>query len=384
MIRVSAPGKLFIAGEWAILELGNPGIVASIDKRVFVELSKIKYDKEKNKILLSFEEINAKNIEARFEDNELKLCSKVEKETENYMKFVKAAIEIALLYLKDFKPFKIRTWGKGTSIKFGKDLIKIGFGSSAASTVATITSILKFHNHDIKSEDAKEIIYKLSTIAHYIAQGKLGSGFDIAASCYGGVFVYYRFDPNWLNKKIYINNGKVEFKEDIKKIVNKKWPYLKIEKLHIPRDFQLLVGWTREKASTSEMIKIMNEWRAKGGEYEFRKFCNNVKSLVGDLIEAFKKRDKKNILELIRKNEVYLRELGEKANINIETEKLRRLSEIANLYGGAGKLSGAGGGDCGIAITFSKDVARKIRSAWKKEDIIPLDVSISKYGFRIY
>ncbi len=30
----SAPGKLFLSGEWAILEVGNPGLVAAVDKRV--------------------------------------------------------------------------------------------------------------------------------------------------------------------------------------------------------------------------------------------------------------------------------------------------------------------------------------------------------------
>ncbi|MBU5678631.1 MAG: phosphomevalonate kinase [Candidatus Aenigmatarchaeota archaeon] len=379
---ISAPGKLFIAGEWAILELGNPGIVASIDKRVYVELDKINNKKEKNKILLTFEEIGTKNIEARFEDNELKIFSKVKKETKEYMKFVKAAIEIALLYIREFKPFKIRTWGKGTSIKMGKNLIKIGFGSSAACTVATIASILKFHNHDIESEDAKERIYKLATIAHYIAQGKLGSGFDIASSCYGGIFAYYRFDPNWLNERIEINNGKIVVKEDLKKIVDKKWPYFKIERLPMLKDFQLLVGWTGEKASTSEMIKRINEWRAKSGEEEYKAFCSNVNSLVNNLIIAWKKEDKKKILELIRKNEEYLRELGKRADVNIETEKLRKLSEIANSLGGAGKLSGAGGGDCGIAITFSKEIARKIKNNWKRDNIVPLDVSISKDGFK--
>ncbi|MEM4625148.1 MAG: phosphomevalonate kinase [Candidatus Pacearchaeota archaeon] len=379
---ISAPGKLFIAGEWAILELGNPGIVASINKRVYVKLDKINNKKEKNKILLTFDEIGAKNIEARFEDNELKIFSKVKKETKDYMKFVKAAIEIALLYIRDFKPFKIRTWGKGTSIKIGKDVIKIGFGSSAACTVATIASILKFHNYDIESKEAKERIYKLATIAHYIAQGKLGSGFDIAASCYGGIFAYYRFDPNWLNEKIEINNGKIMIKEDLKKIVDKKWPYFKIEKLPMLKDFQLLVGWTGEKASTSEMIKRINEWRAKSGEKEYRNFCSNVKALVEDLIDAWKKGNKERILDLIRKNEEYLRELGERADVNIETEKLRKLSEIANSLGGAGKLSGAGGGDCGIAITFSKEIARKIKNNWRKEGIIPIDVSISKDGIR--
>lgn len=385
---ISAPGKLFISGEWAILELGNPGIVASVNKRVFVEIDKIKggsKDNEikDNEILITLDEIKVKNLEARFEKNELKFCGDLSDEIKDYAKFVKAAIELSLLYLKKFKPFKIRTWGKGTSIRVGKEIKKIGFGSSAACVVATIAAILKFHNRDFESEEGRKRLYKLATIAHYVAQGKIGSGFDVAASCYGGIFVYYRFDPKWLNERIEINNGKIEFKEDLKSIVNKNWPNFKVEKLKIPKDFQLLVGWTGEKASTSEMVKKINEWRAKGGEEYYRKFCNDVKILVEDLIEAWKKGDKEKILELIRKNEDYLRDLGKKANVVIETEKLRRMAELANLAGGAGKLSGAGGGDCGIAISFSSDVLERIKKAWKKEGICILDVKMEKDGVRL-
>jgi len=41
VIKVSAPGKLFIAGEWAILEPENFGIVAAVNK--------IKHRRDKNK-----------------------------------------------------------------------------------------------------------------------------------------------------------------------------------------------------------------------------------------------------------------------------------------------------------------------------------------------
>lgn len=380
MYTISAPGKLFIAGEWAILELGNPGIVSSIDRKVFVEIKEIE-DKEKN-IYITLDEIGAKGIKSKFDNNTLNFINNLSEYEKEYIKFVKTAIEVALQYINNFKAFEIKTWGKGTSFLIDKEIIKIGFGSSAACVVATIASILKLHGYDITSEEAKEKIYKLATIAHYLAQGKLGSGFDVAASTYGGIFVYYRFDPLWLLEKIDIKNGKIEYKEDLREIVKKRWPCFKIEKLNIPKDFHLLVGWTGEKASTTEMIKKMNEWRKKGGEDEYKRICNEIKHLIEDLIEAWKKEEKEKIIELIRKNEDYLRYLGEKSGVPIETEKLRKLVEISNSLGAAGKLSGAGGGDCGIAISFSSKVLEKIRIAWKEAGIHALDISLEKDGVK--
>jgi phosphomevalonate kinase len=104
--------------------------------------------------------------------------------------------------------------------------------------------------------------------------------------------------------------------------------------------------------------------------------------LVEELIEAWKSNDKMRILKLIRKNEDYLRELGEQSGLNIETETLLKLSNISNKNGGAGKLSGAGGGDCGIAITFDKKDSEKIKKEWEKNGIYFIDTVLSFEGVR--
>jgi len=357
---ISAPGKLFLAGEWAILELGSPGIVAAIDKRVFVEIEK------SEKFLFTFKDKKIKNLEAIFNGNEL-IFSKLTEEEKEYIKFVKSAVEITLKYLGSKQPLKIKTWSKGIR----KNEVKIGFGSSAAISVAVVAGILKINGYDIRKEKTKEIIYKLSTISHFFAQKKLGSGFDIAASTYGGIILYYRFDSDWLIKKIESFG--------IREALNENWPYLKIEKLRIPKGFNLIVGWTKKEAKTSELIKKMNDWK-RGNKEIYDKIMNNIKENVENLIIAWKKSNRKKIIEILRKNEEYLRDLTEKSGIEIETEKLRILSEIANSYNAAGKLSGAGGGDCGIAISFNKKIAEKIKKEWKKNGIIPLNVKIDKKG----
>src|SRR3989344_8688780 len=212
MIHVSSPGKLMIAGEWAVLEPGNPAIVAAVNKRVHCKIE------TSDKLEIELKDFSIKTS-LIFKNNNLEFTTKFTEEEKEKLIFTKAAIETTLRYLDKYKSFKITTWGENTIIK-GK---KIGFGSSAAATVAIIAALLEFNNHDIKFRKGKDIIYKLSSIAHYSAQGKTGSSFDIAASTYGGIFSYTRFDPEWLEEKL--KEGKMQ------DIVKKDWPGFHAEEI---------------------------------------------------------------------------------------------------------------------------------------------------------
>ena len=363
MIHISAPGKLMIAGEWAVLEPGNPAIVAAVDKRVHCKIV------ESKEIEIDLKDFSIK-ISAIFKNDSLEFISKLTEEEKKKLIFTKAAIETALRYLGKHKSFKITAWGENTTIR-GQ---KIGFGSSAAATVAIIASLLAFNNHDIKSRKGKDIIYKLSSIAHYSAQGKTGSSFDIAASTYGGIFSYTRFDPEWLEEKL--KEGKMQ------DIVNKDWPGFHAEEIGIPEDLKLIVVWTGEEASTTEMIKKMNDF-LKRSPVEYCTIYDKIANNVYEIIDAWNDEENDRILELLRKNVIILRELTNKSKINIETKELKKLAEIAEKYGGAGKLSGAGGGDCGIVICFDNEVRKKVTNALKKEGLIIIDAEIDKEGVKI-
>ena len=68
--------------------------------------------------------------------------------------------------------------------------------------------------------------------------------------------------------------------------------------------------------------------------------------------------------------------MGNIAKVPIETEKLRKLRDEAVKLGGAGKLSGAGGGDCGIAfLPLDKDVD-ELYKAWEQLNIKPLTINV--------
>jgi len=368
MIRVSAPGKLFLSGEWAVLEVGNPGIVSAVNKRVHVEVE------EAETISVSIDDFGISGLGASFDGEMLNWERELSDQEREQTQFMKGAIETVGQYLGKLKPFSIRSWGEDTNIEIDGQVKKVGFGSSAASVVATIAGLLEFHGQGVESKDDKDRVYKLSAIAHYLAQGKVGSAFDVAASTYGGIFVYQRFDPDWLTERL-------ESGMEIREIVEQEWPSFRAEPLEIPENFELLIGWTRESASTSAMVKQLNEW-AETDRDEYSRIYGQIASLVEDAIAAWKESKTGIVVELIRKNEEYLRELGQASGVDIETEELRQLSELANECGGAGKLSGAGGGDCGIAVCFDQYTAEKINNEWKNNGFLVIDASVDSEGVR--
>ncbi|MCX6814414.1 MAG: phosphomevalonate kinase [Candidatus Aenigmarchaeota archaeon] len=366
MTRVSSPGKLFLSGEWAVLELGNPGIVAAVNKRVFVEIDKSK------EIEISVDDFGINGIKANF-DGKLSFRNAT-KEQEDKLVFMRGAIETTLKYLGTWKPFKIHSWGEMSSAIVDGQQKKIGFGSSAAAVVSTVGAILTFHGMDLDKRDTKDLVYKLATIAHYFAQGKVGSGFDVAASTYGGIFVYKRFDPKWLV-------GQMESGKTVKQVTDSQWPGFMAEQLKIPDDFRLLVAWTKESASTVNLVKEMDKFKASDPK-EYKRLYDSIASLVAESIPAWKESDRKKIIQNLNRNEKILRELGQKSNLPIETGDLRKLSEIAQKNGAGGKLSGAGGGDCGIAVCFDQKTADKIVQEWKKAGLYPIDATIDYKGIK--
>ncbi len=365
--KFSAPGKIFISGEWSILEVGNYGLVAAVNNRVRVSAE------QSDEMIVTSEEFGIRDAKAGYDNGRLVFSGLDEKQKET-MKLLGEAIATALKFLSENdiqpQPFHLVTSSKDTQLQVGNELKKVGFGSSAAVVVATIAAVLDFHGY----KATRDKIYKLSTIAHYYAQGKVGSAFDVAASTYGGLFVYSRFDPVWLTSRV--DSG-----EKLSDIVNKKWPGLVVEELEIPDNFRLLVAWTGDSASTSAMIKQMNEFKAKNSD-EYYRLYNKIAATAKRAIEAFKAKNYDEFFSRLTENENLLAELGRVSGVNIETPELRKLSTIAADYGAAGKLSGAGGGDCGIAVCFDDITENNVLSAWEEEGLHPLDVTIDRDGVR--
>ncbi len=369
MVEVKAPGKLLLTGEWAVLEVGNPCIVLAVDKYVTAKVE------ESGSIAISARDLGVENKEAKFDGKQLQFKQALSDEEKEKIVMAKNSVEICLRYLQEkgieTKKFSASTESEITSITL-KDgsTAKVGFGSSAAAVVAIIKGILKLHGRDIESPEGKEKTYKLGCIAHYFGQGKVGSAFDVAASTYGGAIVYRRFDPEWLVKEI--ESGK-----PVKEIVESKWAAFEATPIKLPEDFILCVGFVGYSASTKVLVVKMRDFKASN-EACYNEIYSGIKKVVEQMIEAIKQSNSENIMRLIKENRVLLKQLAEESGNNLETRELTALIEAADAAGAAAKFSGAGAGDCGIAICFNNETAEKVKNVWKEKGIYSIDVNVSR------
>lgn len=346
-----------VAGEYAVLEPHQPLIVMAVRRYVYVTIEKSKTNE------LHLTDFDLMNISWTFEHD------KIDINVDNKLtSFVKEALFIAYTYLKEKNIIT-----HPTSITIKSDLQddsgkKLGLGSSAAVVTAVISAILHMH---LPEKPDKNLIFKLSAIAHLNVQ-KSGSGADIAASTFGGMVLYSSFQSDWLLDKY----GKSSFLTDLLK---ESWPYLSIKKLNWPQQFLIRIGWTGTPASTRHLVEQVNCFKFKNID-QYNLFLNASKQAVRQMIRGIEQKDFTEFTKGVKKNREALVTLGRLADVKIETEKLKLLSDLAESFNGASKLSGAGGGDCGLAFLLSKNDEALLTKAWIEHEITPLSLTIDLAG----
>jgi len=364
VIEVKAPGKIMLAGEWSILEPGHSCIVLPVNKFVTARIQ------ESKEIIFNSEDIGLKNVILQWALKNLMGHLTVDPVLPEQLmaKFnvCFCAVKNCLQFLAEqgiaIKPFELSVYSELSGVKIDdSNFVKPGLGSSAAVTVAVCKAILKFHDLDIDSVDGLELVFKLACLSHYFASGKLGSGFDVACSTYQKSLIYKRFNQDWLNQKL----------ADIKKvseIVLPKWPALEIKEINLPENMQVLIGFVGYSASTTKMIGKMNLFKDRQPEI-YQSIMQSINLVVLNLISAIQRNNQFQIIDLINQNRDLLANLGAESGIELETKELKRLIDSAQVCGAAAKGSGAGGGDCGIAVCFDKIIADEITDEWNRAGI---------------
>jgi phosphomevalonate kinase len=225
---------------------------------------------------------------------------------------------------------------------------KIGLGSSAAVTAAVVAAVFAVAGQDLTTDSCRDYLFSVALDAHRRVQGKLGSGADVAASVYGGVIL---FRPS----------GSMP----------------QVTPLKLPSHACLLAAWTGEPASTPDLVQryqsAQNESAAKRAA-----FVQATRACVDDFVAELARGSLS--LSAVLANGRLLEQLATDLNLPLVTPRLRQLVSVARAEGAAAKISGAGGGDCGIALTRDEETARRVRAAWCAAGLTPLALSISDQG----
>lgn len=350
MIVTSAPGKLFIAGEYAVTQPGYPAILVAVDQFITVSLEKASDEGS----ISSYDDISI--LWTREKDKI------VLKRPNNCFSHILAAINIVEAYAKeqgkklDFYNIKVSSQLES---KKGK---KYGLGSSGAVTVATIEALCRYYEIHISDEK----LFKLAALAQ-LSINNNGSCGDIAASIYSGWIAFRTFDRNWVLKERKNNS--------IKELLNRQWPSLSIEPLIPPKELELVIGWTGSPASTASLVNHVNDKRIENNIL-YEEFLYNSRICVTKMISAFKEKNIKEIQKQIQINRQLLLKMSNDLSLIIETPLLTKLCDIALQFNGYAKSSGAGGGDCGIAIFQDNRNLTLLIEEWEKVGITYLPLKI--------
>lgn len=138
---------------------------------------------------------------------------------------------------------------------------KTGLGSSAALITALACALLAFYTDiDISSEKGKCIVHNLAQVAHCAAQGKVGSGFDIAAAVYGSC-IYRRFDPKIL-EHILLDSSEYdyEFSEKLHNLVDGTWD-MEVTPVQLPSGLRVVMGDVAAGSATPSMVRSVLKWK---------------------------------------------------------------------------------------------------------------------------
>ena len=316
MTIVKTCGKLYWAGEYAILEPGQLALLKDIP-------------------IYMTAEINASDVYRLYSDM---FSYSVDMRPDSSYALIQETVALVEEYLTDqgieLQPFSIDIRGKME--REGK---KFGLGSSGSVVVLVIKAMLAFYERQAD----RDLLFKLAS-AVLLKRGDNGSMGDIACIVSEDLVLYQSFDrekvAQWLAK------------EDLQIVLARDWGF-SIRSVEPTLEFDFLVGWTKEVAVSSHMVKQIKDNMNSS-------FLQASKETVTSLVKALEASQEEKTMELLEQASQLLEGLSP----DIYIPSLRQLKDASRDLKAVAKSSGAGGGDCGIALSFDQDSTTLLKERW--------------------
>ncbi len=333
MIKASAPGKVHLIGEHAIV-FGEPAIIAAIGKRSWVEA-----EKHPNKILIK-DRNQAVRAEWMVGDC---IDSAVQAQTMWMEGLEKNDFTNLFRFARDGQNFKRIAIGlilhrlgirEGVEVSIYGDIpVGSGLGSSSALAVALTKAISELYGKNLDAERVNKIAFDIEKMVHGTP-----SGGDNTASTYGGLI--------WFQKD---DRGRPQL-ESLKEEI----PY-KLENF-------VLAYIKKPVKSTGELVQMVRNL-----DPELRD--SRVKAIgkaTHDMRCALKEKDFERVKQLINLTWSNLHDLG------LSIPEADEVIAKVNAMGGAAKLCGACGGGIMMAYHEDKKALKKVireagYSPWETE-----------------
>ncbi len=330
-ITVSAPGKLYLLGEYGVLA-GGWSLVSAVDRRV--------------RCRRRSEPSEYRVTGASFDDSRL--------------------VECALEALGDRAAIDSPDWLEtDVSAFYDDEGDKLGLGSSAASTVSVVAAA--------SDGLTRPEIFEASEEAHRLFQGGRGSGGGMAAATWGGLLAYRLVEP----LEPYGSSVQVAGQDDGVEGTVQTGP-ASVVPLHWPDGLEVRAVWLGSPASTTDFIARL-ERGLEGAESErlaVREALDRIAVVARDALEGLAEgASAQTLIGFIERGDGAMEQLGEVLDASIVIDRHRELRDAVRGKGAAVKPSGAGGGDFSI-------IAGTTQTKWAAlEEDLPSWATLMDLGF---
>jgi phosphomevalonate kinase len=248
-------------------------------------------------------------------------------------------------------------------------------------TAALLVHYLPQDAFSLNRDSDKKILHNLAQIAHCAAQGKVGSGFDIATAVYGSC-LYRRFTPSLLEG--IGSPGSANFSTKLKALIEEstdacKWDVEVFkQKIKIPKGLRLVMCDVDCGSETPGMVKQVLAWRKQEPEEAdmlWAQLQRKNEGLAAELTRLAESggKDHTQLNSTISDIRNYIREMSRLSGVPIEpppqTKLLDACTELEGVIGGV--VPGAGGYDAIVLLIEDKEEVlqrlEKLLSEWKVE-----------------
>ncbi|KAF9029012.1 phosphomevalonate kinase [Hymenopellis radicata] len=297
---VSSPGKVLVAGGYLVLDPAYSGIVVSASSRFYTVISDDlslgahriqvrspqfkdatwRYTVTFGSSAVHVEEDPSNTSKNKFVflalNKTLTLAYEV-KGPDSLKEILSTGLDIVIAGGNDFysQRAKLESLGLPRTLKSLEsiepfaytgvrlaDVHKTGMGSSA-SLITSLVSALLIHTKTIPSAsfsdvdtDGRRLAHNLAQYVHCLAQGKVGSGFDVSAAVFGS-HLYTRFDPDVIKDLMNENTSALH---PVLSPTNKAWNY-RIEPFQLPPLTRIMLADVDAGSDTPSLVGKVLKWR---------------------------------------------------------------------------------------------------------------------------
>ena len=354
-IVASAPGKLVMLGEYAVLE-GAPAVAMAVDRRATVALR----SRDGDDCLARAPDVLDAPLAFAIGPNGLpdwraagSAAARLDLVDE-----VLRGLADEQLGVAEGSGFELALDTSAFFDAIGTGRPKLGLGSSAALTVALASALVVRGGKAEATADRGAWLNQLLGL-HRKFQGGQGSGVDVATSLYGGVLSYRLPGGNASPEAIPLS-----------------WP----------ADLHTAFIWSGCSASTPKFLSILREWRGRTAlnDAEYGARMDALSAVAQAAVAALARDDSADFLRCASAYAQDLRALGQASGVSIWSAEHEAIGAIAHARDGVVyKPCGAGGGDVGVVFAMDPDSLAAAVAALATAGFANVPLAVDPTGLRL-